>query len=90
MIVARQHTSDAVFIGLAAFRHAIDSTIDSMVNFDTLTYDGNLESLHCVRNSEYYAFGQVDICDTSKLMRVFRKPQPDVVMPWLPSLILIV
>ena len=37
---------------------------DSVVNFDKLTYAGNLENLAQVEHSETYRFIQGDICDT--------------------------
>jgi len=36
---------------------------DMVVNFDKLTYAGNLENLHSVENSAQYRFIQGDICD---------------------------
>ncbi|PAS27717.1 NAD-dependent epimerase/dehydratase family protein, partial [Vibrio cholerae] len=38
-------TGGAGFIGSAVVRHIIQSTQDSVVNLDKLTYAGNLESL---------------------------------------------
>jgi len=73
-------TGGAGFIGSAVIRHIIDSTADSVVNLDKLTYAGNLESLLDVSGSERYAFEQVDICDSVALQRVFREHQPDAVM----------
>ncbi|MBX9763483.1 MAG: dTDP-glucose 4,6-dehydratase [Pseudomonadaceae bacterium] len=73
-------TGGAGFIGSAVIRHIIDSTADSVVNLDKLTYAGNLESLLDVSDSERYAFEQVDICDSVALQRVFHEHQPDAVM----------
>ncbi|MDD2162463.1 dTDP-glucose 4,6-dehydratase [Pseudomonas sp. MIL19] len=73
-------TGGAGFIGSAVIRHIIDSTADSVVNLDKLTYAGNLESLLDVSDSERYAFEQVDICDSMALQRVFQEHQPDAVM----------
>ncbi len=73
-------TGGAGFIGSAVIRHIIDSTADSVVNLDKLTYAGNLESLLDVSGSERYAFEQVDICDSVALQRVFREHQPDTLM----------
>ncbi|EPU4808640.1 TPA: NAD-dependent epimerase/dehydratase family protein, partial [Vibrio cholerae] len=41
-------TGGAGFIGSAVVRHVIQSTQDSVVNLDKLTYAGNLESLASV------------------------------------------
>ncbi|CAK4070465.1 dTDP-glucose 4,6-dehydratase [Vibrio sp. 16] len=73
-------TGGAGFIGSAVIRHIINETQDSVVNLDKLTYAGNLESLHEVESSARYQFECVDICDRSRLERVFDEHQPDIVM----------
>lgn len=73
-------TGGAGFIGSAVVRHIINDTTDSVVNLDSLTYAGNLESLTSVANHERYAFEQVDICNRAELDRVFAEHQPDAVM----------
>lgn len=73
-------TGGAGFIGSALIRYIIDSTKDSIVNVDKLTYAGNLESLGNFSDNERYAFEHVDICDRDELDRVFREHQPDAVM----------
>lgn len=73
-------TGGAGFIGSAVVRHIIESTQDSVVNVDKLTYAGNLESLSSICSSERYRFEQVDICDRPALDRVFAEHKPDAVM----------
>ena len=73
-------TGGAGFIGSAVIRYIINSTNDSVINVDKLTYAGNLESLHGVSDNPRYAFEQVDICDRNSLERVFSQHQPDAVM----------
>ncbi|MCL4152931.1 UNVERIFIED_CONTAM: hypothetical protein GTU68_066691 [Idotea baltica] len=73
-------TGGAGFIGSAGVRHIIDSTADSVINVDKLTYAGNLESLVDVESNERYVFEQVDICNRSELDRVFAEHKPDSVM----------
>ncbi len=73
-------TGGAGFIGSAVVRHVINSTNDSIVNVDKLTYAGNLESLKDVTSTKRYVFEQLDICNRSELDRVFKQYQPDVVM----------
>ena len=73
-------TGGAGFIGSAVVRHIIESTQDSVVNVDKLTYAGNLESLESVENNSRYVFEQVDICDAKAVARVFEHYQPDAVM----------
>ncbi|MFA0437771.1 dTDP-glucose 4,6-dehydratase [Vibrio breoganii] len=73
-------TGGAGFIGSAVIRNIIDNTKDSVVNVDSLTYAGNLESLPLIEESERYAFEKVDICDHAELDRVFSTHKPDAVM----------
>ncbi|WP_351090220.1 GDP-mannose 4,6-dehydratase, partial [Shewanella sp. S1-49-MNA-CIBAN-0167] len=64
----------------AVVRHIINSTQDSVINVDKLTYAGNLESLASIASSDRYVFEQVDICDRAELDRVFKQHQPNAVM----------
>ena len=73
-------TGGAGFIGSAVVRHIIENTTDSVVNVDSLTYAGNLESLTSVETNDRYAFEQVNICDRAELDRVFKAHKPDAVM----------
>jgi len=73
-------TGGAGFIGSAVIRHVIKNTNDSIINVDKLTYAGNLESLVDIKDSDRYAFEQVDICNREDLDRVFSEYQPDAVM----------
>ena len=73
-------TGGAGFIGSAVIRNIIESTEDSVINIDKLTYAGNLDNLASVCDSNRYTFEQVDICDVNELSRVFRIHEPDVVM----------
>ena len=73
-------TGGAGFIGSAVIRHIINTTTDSVVNLDKLTYAGNLESLNDVSGHCRYAFEQVDICDRVLLDSVLDNHQPDAIM----------
>jgi len=73
-------TGGAGFIGSAVIRHVIKNTNDCIINVDKLTYAGNLESLVDIKDSDRYAFEQVDICSREDLDRVFSEYQPDAVM----------
>jgi len=46
-------TGGAGFIGSAVIRHIINSTQDTVINVDKLTYAGNLESLLSVSDSDH-------------------------------------
>nr|WP_243887319.1 dTDP-glucose 4,6-dehydratase [Shewanella algae] len=80
MVVKILVTGGAGFIGSAVIRHIIESTQDSVINVDKLTYAGNLESLSIIDKSERYAFEKVDICNSEELERVFETHKPDAVM----------
>ncbi|WP_367971418.1 dTDP-glucose 4,6-dehydratase [Vibrio scophthalmi] len=73
-------TGGAGFIGSAVIRHIINNTSNSVINVDSLTYAGNLESLFSIQASKRYLFEQVDICHRAELDRVFAKHKPDAVM----------
>ena len=73
-------TGGAGFIGSAVVRHIIENTQDSVVNVDSLTYAGNLESLISVKENQRYFFEQVNICDRAELVRIFNTHRPNAVM----------
>jgi dTDP-glucose 4,6-dehydratase len=73
-------TGGAGFIGSAVVRHIIESTNDSVVNVDCLTYAGNTESLSTIDKNERYHFVQADICAAQAMADIFEKFQPDAVM----------
>ena len=73
-------TGGAGFIGSAVVRHLISDKQYDVVNVDKLTYAGNLESLREIDDSPLYAFEQVDICNLTKLQRVFAEHRPNKVM----------
>jgi dTDP-glucose 4,6-dehydratase len=73
-------TGGAGFIGSAMIRYLIDETPVRVVNVDSLTYAGNLESLAGAAASERYAFEKADICDNKRVAQIFRTHQPDAIM----------
>jgi dTDP-glucose 4,6-dehydratase len=73
-------TGGAGFIGSALIRHIIQNTDDEVVNFDKLTYAGNLESLGKVASSPRYAFEHADVCSRSDVDRALNIHKPDAVM----------
>lgn len=73
-------TGGAGFIGSAVVRHIIENTADSVVNMDSLTYAGNLQSLISVAENPRYCFEHVDICNAAEVARVFQQHQPDAIM----------
>ena len=73
-------TGGAGFIGSALVRYLIKETDNTVVNFDKLTYAGNLESLKSIESNKRYNFVQGDICDKELLAVVLVKFQPDYIM----------
>lgn len=73
-------TGGAGFIGSALVRYLINETDNTVINFDKLTYAGNLESLKSIDSNERYNFVQGDICDKEKVAEVLAQFQPDYIM----------
>ena len=73
-------TGGAGFIGSAIIRKILSSTSNSVVNVDSLTYSGNLDSLPEAELNVNYAFEKVDICSVEEIKRVFDTHKPTVVM----------
>ena len=73
-------TGGAGFIGSTVIRHLIQNTNTHVVNIDSLTYAGNLESLKDVSNDPRYRFEKVDIRDYKLVTQLFKTYQPIGVM----------
>lgn len=73
-------TGGAGFIGSALVRYLIESTQDTVINLDKLTYAGNLESLAPVSSNPRYVFEKADICDRAALDNILARHQPDAIM----------
>ena len=73
-------TGGAGFIGSAIIRKILSSTSNSVVNVDSITYSGNLDSLTEAELNVNYVFEKVDICSVEEIKRVFDTHKPTVVM----------
>src|SRR5574338_1733182 len=74
-------TGGAGFIGSAFVRLALhESWADRVVNFDKLTYAGNLENLKPVQDDSRYQFVQGDICDAAAVRGVLEDERPDAIV----------
>ena len=73
-------TGGAGFIGSAVIRHLVAHSDYRVVNFDKLTYAGNLESLVSVADNPRYHFERGDICDHMAVKNLFIEFQPQAVM----------
>ena len=73
-------TGGAGFIGSALVRYLINETSYHVINYDKLTYAGNLQSLVSIEKSERYSFVHGDICDSELFSDTLEKFQPDWIM----------
>jgi dTDP-glucose 4,6-dehydratase len=73
-------TGGAGFIGSAVIRYLVENRQYRVVNFDKLTYAGNLESLASVADHPNYRFERGDICDPMAVKDLFMEYQPDAIM----------
>lgn len=73
-------TGGAGFIGSALVRFLLEQTEHHVLNFDKLTYAGNLDSLTAVSESDRYHFVCADIADSNSVSELFSNFQPDAIM----------
>ncbi len=74
-------TGGAGFIGSNFVRHIVNTYPDwQIVNFDKLTYAGNLANLHDVESSDGYSFVQGDIADREAVAKLFSDLAPEAVV----------
>jgi dTDP-glucose 4,6-dehydratase len=74
-------TGGAGFIGSSFIRYVLRTRTDiEIVNFDKLTYAGNLRNLEDVALDARYAFVRGDIAEPSHVAAVFKEHCPEVVV----------
>lgn len=74
-------TGGAGFIGSHVIRHVLNTHAEvRVVNFDVLTYAGNLENLRDVEEDGRYAFVKGDIRNRELVERVMREHEVDAVV----------
>lgn len=73
-------TGGAGFIGSAVVRFLVNETEHEILNFDKLTYAGNLENVKTVESNPRYQFIPGDICDRELLAKTFNEFKPDKIM----------
>lgn len=72
-------TGGAGFIGSAVVRAAI-ARGDFVLNIDSLTYAGNLESIESVSSNPHYSFSRVNITDAPEIERLIGEYSPDAII----------
>jgi len=73
-------TGGAGFIGSALIRHLINETESMVLNYDKLTYSGNLYALTSVSKSKRYKFIKGDINDKGILSEILEDYKPNFIM----------
>ncbi|HEX3916798.1 MAG TPA: dTDP-glucose 4,6-dehydratase [Caulobacteraceae bacterium] len=73
-------TGGAGFIGSAVCRHLVGERGDAVLNFDKLTYAGNLASLAEIASAPGYSFRQGDVADPAAVAAAFADFAPEAVM----------
>jgi dTDP-glucose 4,6-dehydratase len=74
-------TGGAGFIGSNFVRYFLETHPDlKIVNFDKLTYAGNLENLTDIQGNPRYSFVRGDICDRAQVDAAFQKHAVDAVV----------
>lgn len=73
-------TGGAGFIGSNFIRFVLNNSDYHIINYDLLTYSGNLDNLQDVQSNPRYTFIHGDICDRSKLADLFTSRKIDGVI----------
>ena len=73
-------TGGAGFIGSNFIKYALENYDYSIVNFDKLTYAGNLENLSDIEKHERYKFVKGDICEKADVDNVLDKYNTDTIV----------
>ena len=73
-------TGGAGFIGGNFILNLMNTGRAKVINYDKLTYAGNLDTLSCIENDPNYIFVQGDICDGDKLGKLFSEHQIDYII----------
>jgi len=74
-------TGGAGFIGSNFIRYIISKSNDiQIINYDSLTYAGNLMNLIDIENNDNYHFIKGDICDKETLYTTLKELSPDYII----------
>lgn len=74
-------TGGAGFIGSNFIYHMLNHHVDyRIVCVDCLTYAGNMSTLAPALKNSNFRFCKTDICDRTKIYKIFEKESPDIVV----------
>jgi len=73
-------TGGAGFIGGNFILNLMNSGQAKVINYDKLTYAGNLDTLSSIEGETGYTFVQGDICDREKLTKLFETHEIDYIV----------
>lgn len=73
-------TGGAGFIGSALVRYLVKDIGAEVLNYDKLTYAGNLASLKPIEGASNYKFVHADICDFAAVSQTINEFKPDHIM----------
>jgi dTDP-glucose 4,6-dehydratase len=73
-------TGGAGFIGGNFILHLMKTNQTKIINYDKLTYAGNLDTLVSLEKNPHYTFEKGDICDKNRLKSLFEKHAIDAVV----------
>jgi dTDP-glucose 4,6-dehydratase len=73
-------TGGAGFIGGNFILHLMKTDQVKVINYDKLTYAGNLDTLTSIENNPHYIFEKGDICDKNRLSKLFKEQSVDAVV----------
>lgn len=73
-------TGGAGFIGSNLVKYLVEEKGHEVLNFDALTYAGNLSSLSSLESHPNYSFLQANICDMDAVERAFKEFSPDGIL----------
>lgn len=73
-------TGGAGFIGCNFILSLLPAENVTVINYDKLTYAGNLESLASISADPGYSFEEGDICDQTRVSELLYRRQPDYII----------
>ncbi len=73
-------TGGAGFIGSNFVKYLLNNYDYHVINFDKLTYAGNLENLSDIENDKRYSFVKGDICSTEDVEKAIKENKVDTII----------